>query len=204
MQDVPVPPVSEDDVPNNNLLKMIDAGDDVFELVQSDALILRQTAENFDFANPPFDPIVLATKLANTMIKKGAYGIAAPQVGLPFNVFVIGNPGDKEATCMAFFNTTIVDSSKEEEYYEEGCLSYPNLFLKVKRPSSIRLRFTNMHNDTNTSKFTGLTARIIQHEYDHIRGVVFKDRASLHHLQQAKTKRKKLNRQNKRAQKESK
>jgi peptide deformylase len=155
------------------------------ELVHTHNKILRQPTLPFDFEGNGRDPIQLAEALANKMIEHNGVGLAAPQVGIPLSVFVVGDPTNKES-IMAFFNPKIVDFSEETVYYDEGCLSFSGLIVKINRPKEIRLRFTDMYNETTTTKFTGFTARVIQHEYDHLSGIVFTSKATAYHLGKAK------------------
>ena len=76
----------------------------------------------------------------------------------------------------------------------EGCLSYPGLFIKIKRPTEIRARITDWQKNIDTFKLTGLTARIFQHEYDHLQGINFTQRANKIHLDRAKKQKIKLDR----------
>ena len=148
----------------------------ILTLVPQDHAILRQVMEKFDFKNPPVDPIQLAKDLAETMVSKQGLGLSANQVNLPYRVFVItGDP------IMACFNPIIVNTVEDEVYMDEGCLSYPFYYVKVKRPRTIRLRFTMPNGETTTRDFTGMTARVIQHELDHLDGIVFKERANAYH-----------------------
>jgi peptide deformylase len=118
--------------------------------------------------------------MGNKLLELEGLGLAAPQLGLPFNFFVIrSNP------VQGFFNATIVDHSEEEVLLEEGCLSYPGLVLKIKRPRNIKVRAFNPEGVANTYTFQDMTARIIQHEIDHINGVVFTDKVSRLQLEMA-------------------
>jgi len=146
---------------------------------------LRRPAEVFDFANPPCDPIELAVELSEIMIKHNGFGLAAPQMGIPYSVFVVGDPENKES-IMAFFNSSIVNYSEEEETSKEVCLSFPKLYIPIKRSTKIRMRFTDLYNETTTNTYAGFTARAIQHEYDHVLGVVFTSKAISYHLVKAR------------------
>lgn len=158
----------------------------VRSLVPNTDEILHKKTERFDFSNPPINPMELAHILAQTMIANNGIGLAAPQIGLPYRAFVLtGKP------ILCCFNPIIVDTSSEEIYLEEGCLSYPNLIIKIKRPKMIRARYTLPDGTTTTNKFIGMTARIFQHELDHLNGIVFTQRANSYHLEQAKKKRRK-------------
>jgi len=157
------------------------------ELVPGNDPILHQETELFDFLNPPIDPLELAHMLAQTCLKHNGLGLAAPQIGLPHRAFIIkANP----MICM--FNPKIVGESLGEEYMEEGCLSYPNLVIKIKRASVIRVRYTQPNADIKTERFEGMTARIIQHELDHLDGITFQQRATQYHLETAKKRKRRL------------
>lgn len=161
----------------------------ILELVPEDSDILFQELPKFDFSNPPVDPIQLSKDLAETMLANNGIGLSANQVGLPYRVFVI-----KSNPIIACFNPYVVDDGEEELSLEEGCLSYPDLFIKIKRKKTIKVRYTEPSGQTNTRVFDGLTARIFLHEYDHLNGVNFIDRATSLHKEMAFNKRKKIRR----------
>lgn len=157
------------------------------DLVDSNDPILKQKMERFDFSDPPMDPHEIAHILAQTMIKNDGLGLAANQVGLPYRVFaVVGNP------ILCCFNPIIVDVSEDQLMMEEGCLSYPNLFVKIKRPQVIRIRYTRPDGVTTTEQYQDLTARVMQHELDHLDGICHLSRANSFHLEQAKKKARKV------------
>ncbi len=140
----------------------------VYNLIEHDSAILEQELPLFDFENPPVDPEELARNLLDTMRHHKGIGLSANQVGLPYRVFVMeGEP------AFACFNPKIVDVSTETVSLVEGCLSYPGVAVPVKRSAHIRVRFTAPNGNTMTRKFTGMTARIFLHEYDHLQGVNF-------------------------------
>jgi len=155
--------------------------------------ILKEPTQRFDFSNPPMDPVKLFNDLRDTMVDNKGLGLAANQVGIPYNVFVIGNPHIPES-IFSVFNPTIVDYAKSIELGEEGCLSFPNLFVKVKRPTMIKARFSGHNGKVETIKFDGFTARAFQHEFDHLQGTLFTQQASKFHLDRAKHNKKKLDR----------
>lgn len=152
----------------------------ILSLVDKNDPILKAELGHFDFSNSPTDPSQLARDLAETMIENKGLGLAANQVGLPYRVFVIN--GEQILAC---FNPKIVDFSAEQVYMLEGCLSHPGLSVKIKRPAVIKVRFTMPNGETRTEKFEGLTARVFQHELDHLNGIVHINRASLIHKEQA-------------------
>ena len=114
-------------------------------------------------------------------------GIAAPQLGLPYRVFAMN--GDPLFVC---FNPVITGTSNDEVMMDEGCLSYPGLYLKVKRPSTIRVRFFDYNGDRHIKKFGGMTARVFQHEFEHMEGLSFTDKVSDFALRRAVEKQNKL------------
>jgi len=164
----------------------------VLPLIPPHSPILKTKLENFNFYRPQTDPVQLAVDLTETMIANNGLGLSANQVGLPYRVFVI--TGSQVLAC---FNPRIVDYSNEEVMLEEGCLSYPNLFIKIKRPASIRVRFELPNGELRNEIFEGLTARVFQHELDHLNGIVHTQRATLYHLDQGKRKMKTLSRRKK-------
>jgi len=111
-------------------------------------------------------------------------GLAANQVGVPYRVFAMrGSP--ENFVC---FNPRIVQPSAENIILEEGCLSFPGLLVKVKRPKHIRVRFQTPNGDTRTETFIGMTARIFQHELDHLDGRLYFNRANKYHKEIAMKK----------------
>jgi peptide deformylase len=157
------------------------------ELVKPNDPVLTKPCEIFDFISPPTDPIELAHNLVKTMYENNGVGLAANQVGLPYRVFAMrGSP--ENFVC---FNPKIVQPSEMTIILEEGCLTYPGLLVKIKRPQHIRVRFTTPNGDTITKQFTGMTARIFQHEMDHINGEIFYNKANRFHRDQALKKWKK-------------
>ena len=130
--------------------------------------ILLRPAEKFDFSNPPCDPWELAEALVKIMIDNNGMGLSACQVGLPYAVFaMIGEPNH------VMFNPKIVGSSAETIKLEEGCLSFPGILAPITRARHVRVRFTGPDGQTTTKQFIGMSARVIQHEMDHLNGVLF-------------------------------
>lgn len=151
--------------------------------------ILREEMPVFDFANPIMDPVELYTDLAETMRENEGMGLSANQIGVRTRAFVM-----RAEEIIGVFNPRVVDVSSETVMLEEGCLSYPNLFVKIKRPKSIKVRFTTPDGETSTKTFTGMTARVFLHELDHLDGIAHTSRANRYHLEQAKKLVKKINR----------
>ena len=159
------------------------------ELVSSDHPLLHQQLEEFDFKNPPIHPAELANQLIETMVVNKGLGLSANQCGLPYRVFVMHSSPTK--VC---FNPRVVTASHEMVLLDEGCLSHPNLFVKVKRPERVKVRYQDATGETFTEHFTGMTARVFLHELDHMEGKHFTSRANPIHLERARREQKKINR----------
>lgn len=86
---------------------------------------------------------------------------------------------------MVCYNPIIVATGDKQVYLDEGCLSYPGYIVKIRRPQAIKLRFTMPNGEVTTNVFNGLTARVIQHEFDHLQGINFKSRATQYHRDKA-------------------
>jgi peptide deformylase len=102
-------------------------------------------------------------------------GLSANQVEIDARVFVIGTDDTNRKNI---FNPQIVSISKETEMAKEGCLSYPGLWLNVRRPKEITLSYQTVTGEHVVEKFIGLQSRIAQHEYDHMQGLNFSDHVS--------------------------
>jgi len=159
------------------------------EILDRTAPILREEMPAFNFSDPIMDPLQLYTDLAETMRENEGMGLSANQIGIRTRAFVM-----RGEDIVGVFNPRVVDQSTETVMLEEGCLSYPNLFVKVKRPKSIKVRFTTPDGETSTKTFTGMTARVFLHELDHLDGIAHTSRANSYHLEQAKKLVKKIGR----------
>ena len=115
---------------------------------------------------------ILAKAMLETLAGRGV-GLAAPQVGVPLRVFVSLVEGDKPRV---FINPEIVLTSQEQIKIEEGCLSLPGLYVDVVRPELVKVQAWNEKGRPFTVERGDFLARVIQHEYDHLEGVLFVDR----------------------------
>ena len=120
----------------------------------------------------------LIDDMAETLYEYGGVGLAAPQVHRGVRLFLIEGPGEGEerVPLTVFINPVIVEASKEMEEDWEGCLSIPDLRGRVARHRRIRIAFTERNGERRTLEATGFAARVLQHEYDHLDGIVFLDR----------------------------
>lgn len=159
---------------------------ELYKLIDFYSDVLNTQTDLFDFSNPPVNPKYLAVSLIETMVKHRGIGLAANQVGLQYRVFVMG----VDNVAFACFNPEILNT-QGEEVIQEGCLSYPGLYLPIKRHYKIDVRYTEMNGNVKETTFEGLTARIFQHELDHLNGVRYTNLVSSIKLESAKRKAKK-------------
>lgn len=138
---------------------------------------LRMTSKPVDTSKGHTEIKVLIDDLFETMHKAGGIGLSAIQIGVPLRVFVIEYKFDKENVKFrqAFINPEIVFPSEVETKMYEGCLSIPGLQGMVNRPESIKLKFLDEEFKTYTKGYSGIPARIIQHELDHLDGKLYID-----------------------------
>jgi len=139
--------------------------------------ILAERMPEFDFENPITDPVQLEKDMIETMLAKGAIGLSANQVVVQTRVFVMGHRQFKEH-AQAFFNPIIVGVTDDLLEDEEGCLSFPNIYVKIKRPRGVLVRFQNSKGETQEAEFFGYECRCFLHEFDHLEGITYKDRLS--------------------------
>jgi len=142
-------------------------------LVPAEQLLGKKPPE-FDFDNPFMDPKELADDLWFNMKHYGGVGISACQVGLDTKVFVMGT----EDMRLNVFNPQVLTISDEMDIYKEGCLTWPLLFLQIKRPKFCVVSYYDETGEAKNMRFEGMTARIFMHEYDHQLGFDFTQRAS--------------------------
>ena len=138
----------------------------------------------------------LIADMFETMYDAPGIGLAAIQVGVPKRILVIdlqepaphdhdhadGEPCDHEHEVIkdprVFINPEILETATEMRAYEEGCLSFPGVYAEVRRPDRCKVRFFSVDGEEHEEEFTGFTSRVIQHEYDHLEGVLLVDRMS--------------------------
>lgn len=121
----------------------------------------------------------LARNMLKSMYSAKGIGLAAPQVGIQKRILVIDlNFEDSSSPPHVFINPKILSSSASLETYEEGCLSIPGVYSNVIRPSSIKLSFRDEMGRPKKMNADGLMARCIQHEIDHLNGVLFIDKVT--------------------------
>ncbi len=129
---------------------------------------LRKITPVFDFNNPSMDPRFFAVSLAESMVQHFGVGLAAPQVGLPIRAFAMG-AGNQVQVC---FNPEVISATGNTSF-EEGCLTFKGLFLRIQRPERIEVRYQDFNGKVQEATFEGLTSRTFQHELDHLNGIVY-------------------------------
>jgi peptide deformylase len=147
---------------------------------------LKQKSSEWIFDNFSESNLIEASMIEFMTANRGI-GLAANQIGLSKRIFVMGG-FDGFMKPVAMFNPKILERSETLVDDIEGCLSYPGLWLKVKRPEEIVVEFFSSQNELKKMQLSGLAARCFQHEYDHLDGVCFVDKVSQLKLQLAMKK----------------
>lgn len=153
------------------------------KILKEDAPSLKQPSVAYDF-NIDGDPTDLVKAMAILMLDSDGIGLAAPQVGVNKRLFIMGNL-DKLIVCI---NPKIVNGEGEIKD-QEGCLSFPGLWLKVNRYEKIKVKYYNTKAELIEIDLDGLAARVFQHEYDHLDGITFDTKVGPTALDLAKEKR---------------
>lgn len=152
----------------------------IYPIVAYGDPVLKKVAQ--DIKKGEIDIKQLAADMFETMYEAGGVGLAGPQIGKSLRIFVAdGSPLDKEIKDdfkKVFINPTILEESEEEWGYEEGCLSIPGIRREIMRPNKLLIHYFDENWKEYKEEYNGIKARIIQHEYDHIEGVLFTDHLS--------------------------
>ena len=135
----------------------------------------------------------LSKKMFKSMSKYGGIGLSGNQVGLPFRMFVMGgHPQIEDGKERTVFNPIVNDVSPETVLMKEGCLSFPFLFLSIKRPKWVNVRYTDENGEEVEEFLHGMSSRIFQHENEHMNGYIFTDLVSKIKLERGKKAQAKL------------
>jgi len=152
----------------------------IYPIVAYGTPVLRKKAVDFD--KDEIDLKKLVEDMFETMYAANGVGLAGPQIGLNKRIFVIdADPMDDESTVgfkKAFINAQKIEEDGEDNPFEEGCLSIPSIRETVMRPERIKLKYFDEEWNEHEEVFEGLKARVVQHEYDHIEGILFTDHLS--------------------------
>lgn len=144
--------------------------------------VLRKVATDITSDYPNLKELI--ADMFETMYHSDGIGLAAPQIGISIRLFVIDASSleddypDMKEFKRVFINAHITERTGEMVLYNEGCLSLPGLREDVNRETTIVMRYLNDNFEERVERFEGLAARIIQHEYDHLDGILFPDRLS--------------------------
>lgn len=149
----------------------------IYPIVAYGDPVLRKVAEPLEKGS--LDVKKLSDDMFETMYEASGVGLAAPQIGLSIRLFVVdASPMEEEDLKdfkKVFINPEILEEEGEEWAYEEGCLSIPGLRADVFREEKLKLRYYDLDWKEHVEEFDGIAARIIQHEYDHLEGIMFVD-----------------------------
>jgi peptide deformylase len=151
--------------------------------------VLRKVGEPINADYPKLDDLI--SNMWETMYKANGVGLAAPQIGLPIRVFLVDTSPfadddeldaeeqrELEGFKKVFINAQMREEVGEEWAFNEGCLSIPDIREDVKRKETITITYFDENFNEKTETYGGLLARVIQHEYDHIEGILFTDKLS--------------------------
>ena len=151
--------------------------------------VLKKRATEISKDHPNLEQII--ANMYETMYGAHGVGLAAPQVGLSIRLFLVDTApfsedesytpeeqAELKAFKRTFINAKILEESGEEWSFNEGCLSIPNVREEVWRYPKVKIEYQDEDFTTHVEEFEGLIARVIQHEYDHIEGILFTDKVS--------------------------
>ena len=141
-------------------------------LISSEDQLLHQKIKKCSYN---LDRSKLSYTLNENMFHHNGVGLSANQIGIEERVFVMVCDMETMETITCF-NPKIIKESKDKVVMEEGCLSYPELFLEISRPSSVIVKYEDESKELYKTKLTGYISRIFQHEYDHMEGIDFTQR----------------------------
>ena len=160
------------------------------DLLPEDHAVLHQEPLTWIFDPPQADPKLMYDIMLENMVYHHGLGLSANQIGMPVKVFAMRI--DESDNAIVCFNPEILEESEEMVTMEEGCLSFPLLYLKKRRPEKLTIKYQNVDGDFIETKFEGLAARVFHHEMDHMKGKTFLDGVSQIFLQSARKKQKTL------------
>lgn len=155
------------------------------KLIKAPDEFLEKQVKAFDFST--MDPGEISKNMIDVMHKYRGVGLAANQVGVDAQIFVMG-----EKDPMTVINPIVTEVGTEKVEMEEGCLSFPGLYMKVSRPSVVSVQYLDIEQKECIIKLEGFHARVFLHEFDHLQGITFDQRVSKLRLEMAKKKQEKL------------
>jgi peptide deformylase len=155
------------------------------ELIKAPNEFLEKQVVPFNFDTMDADKI--SKQMIEMMLKYKGVGLASNQVGIDAQIFVMG-----EENPITVINPMVTEVGTEKIEMEEGCLSFPGLYMKVKRPSVVSVQYLDTKQKECIIKLEGFHARVFLHEFDHLQGITFDQRVSKLRLEMAKKKQEKL------------
>ena len=156
------------------------------ELLEENDPQLLVVSEPWDFESDG-SPAQLILYMKEVMARHSGIGLSAIQCGVKKRILIMGTI-DNFTVCI---NPAIISISEERVSDQEGCLSFPDLWMKVKRPAGVSIKYQNINGEEVEDTLLGLRARVFLHEYDHLLGITFDQRVGKLTLKMAKEKRKK-------------
>ncbi len=145
------------------------------ELVKESEKVLHRKLKEVKEITPRVKALILDMK--NQMKTAGGIGLAANQVGVDLKIFVIDSKlAEENSVPDAYVNSEVTEYSKETAFMEEGCLSIPNYWHEIKRSKKIKIKALDENGKKIRFKAKGMLARVLQHETDHVNGLLIKDR----------------------------
>lgn len=152
----------------------------IYPIVVYGSPMLRRVSKEIDRDHPDLQQLI--ADMFETMYVSDGIGLAAPQIGKSLRLFVIDGTAmaeddpSLEGFKKAFINPEIIEETGEKWTYTEGCLSLPNIREDVIRNGQIRIKYFDEHFIEHDEVYDGIKARIMQHEYDHLEGILFTDK----------------------------
>jgi peptide deformylase len=160
----------------------------VLPIIGDGAIVLKTKTKEIPADYPELNKLI--SDMYETMYDASGVGLAAPQIGKSIRLFVIDtSPFDTDdfeqnsgfevkSVKKTFINPVMIDESGENASFEEGCLSIPNIREHINRKSDITIKYQDENFTHHQETFSGILARVIQHEYDHLEGTLFTDKIS--------------------------
>ena len=154
----------------------------ILPIIAFGSQILRKSCTNITADYPNLDALLV--NMWETMYDAKGVGLAAPQINKSIKLFLIDTTPfiddelREEPVKKVFINARIIEESGERWVFNEGCLSIPEIREDISRKSSITIEYFDENFTKHTDNFDGITARVIQHEYDHTKGILFTDKIS--------------------------
>ena len=149
--------------------------------------VLKKVCAPIDETYPDLQQLI--TNMFDTMNNASGVGLAAPQVGLPIRLFIVDTGSDDKARYrQVFINAEILEETGEPWAFNEGCLSIPDVREDIMRKPNVTIRYYDENWELHEELLSGMPARVVQHEYDHIQGKLFTDTLSLLRKRMLKSK----------------